>query len=191
MLKLNNIKRLLAFAIILAGASVTIAIALRVQQGKVSTEKISRLPGGVDVALNKVHYTETKDGRKKWDLLADHAAFDKSAEVVHLTGVRLLVAGSGKTGDIVLTADLADYYSRSKDVKLTGNVVAKSAAGMKFTTNGAVYLADRSMIKSVDRVRFSSGKLMVEGVGMEFMTATKTMRIMDDVSAVVDTGVGR
>ena len=191
MLKLNNIKRLLAFAIILAGASVTIAIALRVQQGKVSTEKISRLPGGVDVALNKVHYTETKDGRKKWDLLADHAAYDRGKDVVHLTRVRLLVVGSGKMGDIVLTADLADYDSKSKDVKLTGNVVAKSAAGMKFTTNGAVYLADRSMIKSVDRVRFSSGKLMVEGVGMEFMTATKTMRIMDDVSAVVDTGVGR
>ena len=90
-----------------------------------------------------------------------------------------------------MTADLADYNSKSKDVKLTGNVVAKSASGMKFATNSAVYLADRSMIKSVDRVRFTDGKLMVEGVGMEFMTVTKAMRIMADVSAIVDSGVGR
>ena len=191
MFKANNIKRLLALAIVLATVSVIIAITVKSRQGKVSEGKIPHLPGGVDVALDKVHYTEIKDGRKKWDLLADNAAFDKRTDVVHLTGVRLLVAGSGKSGDIALTADLADYNAKSKDVRLTGNVVAKSASGMKFTTKCAVYSAERSMIKSLDRIRFTDGKLMVEGVGMEFMTATRTVRIMDDVTAVVDSGVSR
>jgi LPS export ABC transporter protein LptC len=191
MLKLNNIRRFLAFSIVMAVVSVTVAIALKVHRGKIPAETLSRLPGTIDVAMQKIHYTETRNGLKKWDLLADQAAYDKEREVVHLTGVRLLVAAGGKMGDITLTADRADYDSRSKDVKLVGNVEAKSVSGLKFTTTSVTYLAERSMIKTADRVMLSDGQLTVDGVGMELMTATKDLRIMKDVTATVTRGAGK
>jgi LPS export ABC transporter protein LptC len=94
-------------------------------------------------------------------------------------------------GDITLTADRADYDSRSKDVKLVGNVEAKSVSGLKFTTTSVTYLAERSMIKTADRVMLSDGQLTVDGVGMELMTATKDLRIMKDVTATVTRGAGK
>lgn len=191
MLKLNNIRRFLALAIVLAAISVVVAITLKVQQGKAPAETLHRLPVNVDVALQKIHYTETKAGVKKWDLLADQAVFDKKSEIVHLTGVCLLVAAGGKMGDITLTSDRADYDSKSKDVKLVGNVEAKSVSGMRFTTESAIYVANRSLIKTADRVRFSDGQLDLDGVGMELMTVTKNLRIMKDVTASVRTGINK
>lgn len=191
MLKLNKIRRFLAFAIILAAVSMAVTITLKVQRSKVPAETLRRLPVNVDVALQKIHYTETKDGVKKWDLLADQAVLDKKGETVHLTGVRLIVAAGGKTGDIVLTADRADYDSRSKDVRLAGNVEAKSASGMRFSTESAMYEAGRSMINSTDRVKFSDGRLDLDGVGMELATSTRNVKIMKDVTASVRTGISK
>lgn len=191
MLKLNKIRRFLAFAIILAAVSMAVTITLKVQRRNVPAETLRRLPVNVDVALQKIHYTETKDGVKKWDLLADQAVLDKKGEAVHLTGVRLIVAAGGGTGDIVLTADRADYDSRSKDVKLVGNVEAKSVSGMRFSTESAMYEDGRSMIKSTDRVKFSDGRLDLDGVGMELATATRNLKIMKDVTASVRTGISK
>jgi len=191
MLKLNNIRRFLAFSIVMAVVSVTVAIALKVHRGKIPAETLPRLPGTIDVSMQKIHYTETRNGLKKWDLLADQAAYDKEHEVVHLTGVRLLVAAGGKMGDITLTADRADYDSRSKNVKLVGNVEAKSVSGLKFTTTSVMYLAERSMIKTADRVMLRDGQLTVDGVGMELMTATKDLKITKDVTASVARGAGK
>jgi LPS export ABC transporter protein LptC len=191
MLKLNNIRRFLAFFIVMAVVSVTAAIALKVHRGKIPAETLPKLPGSIDVAMQKIHYTETRNGIKKWDLLGDQATYDKEREVVHLTRVRLLVAAGGKMGDITLTADRADYDSRSKDVKLVGNVEAKSASGLKFTTTSVTYLSGRSMIKTDDRVKLSDRRLAVDGVGMELMTVTKDLKIMKDVTASVTRGAGK
>lgn len=191
MLKLNNIRRFLALAIILAAVAIVVAITLKIRQGKTPAEMLHRLPGNVDVALQKIHYTETKAGVKKWDLLADRAVFDKKSEIVHLTGVRLVVAAGGKMGDIILTADRADYDSRSKDVELVGNVEAKSTSGMRFSTASALYAASRSMIKTADRVKFSDRQLDLDGVGMELMTVTKNLKILRDVTASVRTGINK
>lgn len=183
MVNQTKIRQLLAWVIIIAVLALAAAIALKAYRGMRSGPVLPSLPKNIDVSLQKIHYTETKGGRKKWDLLADRAEYDKAGEMVRLTGIRLEVAMAGKTGDLVLTSRQADYHTRTRDVELIGNVVAKSASGMELTTGRIAYIAADSMLKTADRVKFTDAALAVEGVGMEFMLDTKRLKIMQRVEA--------
>jgi LPS export ABC transporter protein LptC len=183
MINQRKIRQLLALVIIVAVLALAAAIALKAFRGMRVGPVLPRLPKNIDVSLQKIHYTETKGGVKKWDLLADKAEYDKAGEIVRLTGIRLEVAQTGKAGGVVLTSERADYHSRTRDVDLIGNVVAKSESGMQFTTGRIAYIAARSMLKTADRVKFSDVGLVVEGIGMEFMVDTKQIRIMQQVAA--------
>jgi len=191
MIKRNKIRQLLALVIVLAGISLVAAILFEVYREKRPAERLSRLPKNIDVSLQKIHYTETKNGVRKWDLLADKAEYDKGKEITRLTGVRMTVNGDRTTGDIVLTADRADYLNKTRDVRLSGNIVARSGTGMAFSTGHAEYIAARSMIRTTDRVRFADGNLTVEGIGMELMTDSRSVKIVRDVTATVRSGSGR
>lgn len=184
MLNVNKIRQLLASVIVLAGLSLAVAIFLKVHRGE-PAKPVTRMPGNVDMSLQKIHFTETKDGVKKWDLTAERAAYDKGREMAHLTGIRLVVPGDHATGDITLTSDRADYNMATRDVHLAGNVAASSSSGMRFTTDQAVFKADASVVRSEGRVSFSDGSVSLEGSGMQFSTVTRDIRISRDVTASI------
>jgi LPS export ABC transporter protein LptC len=191
MTKSNNIRRLLALFVIVASLSLVAVIVLKIYKGRVKKELLRKLPQHIDVSLNKIHFTETREGVKKWDLVADRAEYDKREDVTHLTGVRLIVDTGGKMGDITMTAPRADYHNVTRDVRMDGKVFAKSSSGMEFTTEDAEYIAARGVIVSGGRVRFSNGKLTIEGVGMEFRPETKNLRILNGVTASIVPGAGK
>ncbi|MGA2151978.1 MAG: LPS export ABC transporter periplasmic protein LptC [Geobacteraceae bacterium] len=191
MTKSNKIRQLLALFVVVASLSLTAAIALKVYRGKGTEGLLRKLPKNIDVSLQKIHFTETGDEKKKWDLVADKADYDKKWEVTHLTGVRLVVAGDSSMGDITLTANRADYHHITKDVTLNGEVVSRSASGMEFTTSSAAYNAARSVITSSRPFRFIDGRLTLEGVGMEFLTETKNLRVLSRVTAIIMPGAGK
>jgi LPS export ABC transporter protein LptC len=191
MIKSNKIRQLLALFVIVASVSLVGIILLKLYRQRGTAELLRKLPKNIDVSLQKVHFSETRDGLKKWDLVADKAEYDKGREVTHLTGVRLVVAGGPTMGDITLTAPRADYHNVSRDVSLDGEVLAKSASGMEFTTNGAQYVAKRSVIMTSSRVKLTDGKLVLEGEGMEFTPETKNIRILAKVNANIVFGPGK
>ncbi len=180
---MKKIRRLLAVIILLAGGALMATIALKVLPGKHLSPTLPGLPKNVEISLQKIHYTETRDGVKKWDLLADTAEFDREREVTRLKGVRLVVTGDRQTGDITVTADRAEYDNKSKNVRMDGHVVARSATGMEFTTGWAEYNAAGGVLRTTDRVRFVDKQITLEGVGMELVTGTRNLRLRHDVTA--------
>lgn len=191
MIKLSKIRQLLAIVIILAVLALAAAIALKAYRGMRGGSILPSLPKNIDISLQKIHYTETKGAEKKWDLLADKAEYDRGGDMVRLTGIRLEVAAAGKMGEIVLTSQRADYHTKTRDVELIGDVAAKSASGLAFSTERLAYVAARSMLQTRDRVRFTDGSLAVEGIGMEYMVETKQLKIMRQVNAVYTPGTAR
>jgi LPS export ABC transporter protein LptC len=191
MTKSNKIRQLLALLVVVASLSLAAVIVVKLYQGRESKELLRKLPLNIDVSLKKIHFTDTKDGIKKWDLVADKADYDKGREITHLSSVHLVVTGGGTTGDITLTAPRADYHNISRDVTLDGKVVVKSASGMEFTANGASYIAARSVILTSSRVRFTNGGLTLEGVGMELQTETENLRLLSKVIANIVPGAGK
>uniref|UniRef100_C6E4X2 LPS export ABC transporter periplasmic protein LptC n=1 Tax=Geobacter sp. (strain M21) TaxID=443144 RepID=C6E4X2_GEOSM len=145
---------------------------------------VRKLPLQVDISLQKFHYTETKQGVKRWDLAAEKAEYNKKKDQTSLAVVRLTVAGGAKFGDLVITADRAEYHNGTRNVVLSGKVTGVSSKGIRFSASNVSYLASRSLLVSEDRVRFSDGGNELEGVGMEFQTQTRRFKLKKDVSAV-------
>lgn len=191
MVKVNKIRQLLALLLVAAAAALVVTIVLRSSRRTPTGENHSRMPANIDVALQQLHYTETKGGVKRWDLVAKRAEYDRSRGVVNLTSVRLVVAGNRQTGDITLDAARADYETQTKNIRLSGGVAAKSASGMEFTTGQAEFLAARSLIRTADRVSYRDRRLRVEGKGMELSTDTRDLHLLNDVTAEVKGGAGQ
>jgi LPS export ABC transporter protein LptC len=181
--KLNNIRRFLVIAASVATLSVVGTIVFRMQQAKAPARKVPKLPLKVDVSLQRVHFTETSQGMKRWDLSADRAEYNKEKDSTTLTGVRLVVAGKAPAGDLQVSADRAEYHNATRDVVLDGNVVGRSGSGMEFSTSRLSYVAARAQLETNQRVRFSDAGLLIEGTGMEFHTQTRKMKLLKDVSA--------
>jgi LPS export ABC transporter protein LptC len=138
----------------------------------------------VDVSLQRVHYTETKQGVKRWDLSAERAEYNRKTDTTSLSGVRLIVAGGASTGELQVTADRADYHNGTRNVALIGNVHGQSSKGIDFSAPRVNYVAARSQLETGERVRILDSGLELEGVGMEFQTQTRRIKLMKDVSAV-------
>jgi LPS export ABC transporter protein LptC len=183
MLKPNKIKQLLALCIILAGAWLTVVIVLKTHQPKGPVEYLKALPKNVDLSLQKIHYSEIKNGEKRWELLADKVDYDKNREFTYFKKINMVIFDKGKGGHLTVTADNANYHNKSGDVELSGNVAAGNDTGMKFTTGHILFVSSRSLVTTNDRVAFADGRFVVNGVGLELMLKTKNVRILKNVTA--------
>jgi LPS export ABC transporter protein LptC len=181
--KPNKIKQLLALCIITAGAWLAIVIVLKTHQPKGPAEYLKELPKNIDLSLQKIHYSEVKDGEKRWELLADKVEYDKNQEFTFFKKISMIIFGKGKGGQITIAADSAKYYNKTGDVELSGNVSALNASGMKFNTGHIRYISSRSMFSTNDHVTFADGGLIVNGIGMELMLKTKNVRVLKNVAA--------
>ena len=183
MIKHNRIKQFLALAIILAVLALSAMIALKAYRGMHTGSLLSKLPKNIDVSLKQIHYSEEKDGKKKWDLLADKAEYDKGGELVHLSLIHLTIPPDGDAGEAVVTSDRADYNTKTRDVELIGNVVAKGASDMEFTTGRISFDNAKGVLRTTDRVKFTKGNLTVDGVGLELVLDRKKAKVLKQVEA--------
>ena len=191
MLNMSKIRQLLALVIVVATLALAAVIALKAYRGMRSAPVLPSLPKNIDLSLQKIHYTEIKEGVKKWEMVAEKADYDKVEDVVHLAGVRFDITRAGKAGKIILTAARAEYDTRKKDVMLAGNVQARSSSGIEFSTERIAYIGAQSLLRTTERVKFNDGNLKVEGVGMDFMVDEKTLKILRQVEASYSVGTSR
>jgi len=187
MQKFNKIKQVLAFVVIAAASYLTVVIALKYHRLKSPAEMLSDLPKNIDLSMQKVHYTNTKDGILQWDLLARKVDYYNSTGVIKFSQPEMVLFGKGGSGKYTLLADTADYHKKSGDVKLVGNVKASNESGMTFSTGHLDYFASRSLVSTDDRVHLEDISLTVDGTGMELKLDTKKLRVLHNVTAVIRT----
>jgi LPS export ABC transporter protein LptC len=185
--KFNKIKQVLAFVVIAAASYLTVVIALKYHRLKSPAEMLSDLPKNIDLSLQKVHYTNTKDGVLQWDLLARKVDYYNNSGVIKFSQPEMVLFGKGGSGKYTLLADTADYHKKSGDVKLVGNITAANESGLTFSTGHLDYSASRSLVSTNDRVRLADTSMTVEGTGMELRLDTRKLRVLHNVTAVIQT----
>ncbi len=186
MLKPNKIKLILALCIVSAGIWLTTVIVVKTHRSKGPVEILRQLPKNIDISLQKIHYTDIKDGEKRWALVADKVEYDKSRDYTYFRSVKLDLFTKGETeSKVTLVADRAVYHDKTGEIEVAGNVTATNRTGMRFETTHLYYEPSRSLISTQDHVRFVDGKLKVEGTGMELMIKTKNVRILSNVTAYI------
>lgn len=182
----RNIRLALALLIAAAIIGIVAAISLKGSRTDLSEPVSKQLPQNIDVAMHNARFFEMRDGTIVWELLSDRAEYDKTGEVVYLSGVRMVFAKNRTNGSITVTAAKAEYASTSKDVRLRGKVHVVTESGMVFDTESLDYLAEPALFRTAERVDFHHERLSLAAVGMELKVKTETSRFLKSIDAVVE-----
>lgn len=182
------VRRLLGVLILVAVAALVIVVV----RYFVSNERREGRPAArslaVDVALKKIHFTESDASTRKWELFATSGQYDKTADRTSLQDIRFVLERSGRGGPVTITAKQGEYAHASKNVSLHGDVRARTEDGTSVTTPMVSYNAATRVLSGKERVRLVDAALSVEGSGFDLAVDSRETWIHHDVTATIYPG---
>ena len=129
-------------------------------------ELTAKVPMGVNLSIDEIHHTATRDGKKEWRLDADSAQYmDKKKQV--LLKMLSMTFYLEDQSELNLTADSGVLMTASKDVVVNGNVVVKSKDA-HFSTDEMHYRHDQRILYAESPVKI---------IGDAFQLTAESMRL--------------
>jgi LPS export ABC transporter protein LptC len=182
MFKGLSIRHLLGLAILIL-SGVLIAVLVSNQRERIPEETIATLPKDVDLSLHEIHYTETREGVRRWTLVADSAEHAVGDGVTHIENIRMTFFDMESHGDVLLTAREGNLYTETGEVEVLGDVVVVSPAGYSFYTDRARFYDADGEIRTEDAVRIVSETMELTGKGMRLSVRDHTFDLLADIKA--------
>ena len=135
-----------------------------------------------DLAMQKINYTETQDGQRKWSVQADSATHDLKGNNALVHKVRMVIYNQ-KDGDIVISAQDGSFDIDQGIVSLSGNVILKNLNGQSIQAEELMFVDSENLLKSENKVQFVSPDLELSGVGLRYDLERKTFKLLSSVEA--------
>lgn len=183
-----NVRNFLALAIVVLAVTLTITV-VRNFKGGAPEEIIESLPRNVDLSLKKINYTETRDGARRWTLVADSAAHSVEGGITRIENIHMTFYDKNM-GDVVLTAEEGTMQTDSREVTVRGDVVVTTPRGYSLYTDSLLYREADRTISTEEPVRMVSERMEVTGVGMNFDVEDHRLVMLSDIQARLAAGSG-
>ncbi|PLX90414.1 MAG: LPS export ABC transporter periplasmic protein LptC [Desulfuromonas sp.] len=177
-----SLRNLLALLILLSIAALVVSL-LRNLPGKGAEEILDLLPQQVDLALEKIHYTQTEGGRRSWVLDADSAAVQREEGLISLQNVKMVFWQTGRYAEVKLAAREGLFDQQNKTVEIWGDVEIMTDLGERFSAERIRYEQATRLVTSESRVRLQSPQLDLTGKGLRLDLQTGRMSVLQDVEA--------
>lgn len=188
MLKSTYFRRILGFVILVAAVA-TLVFIIRYFIDNASKDKKSLTRSfSTDLSMETIHFSETNQNGKKWELFAEKGIYEKSKDKTSLEDIRFIVERDPKNGPVTVTAKHGAYLHSAKTVQLSGNVLAKTGDGMAFETPRLDYDSAKQIFSTKDRIKLTDAALTVEGVGMDLSVDKQLSTVRNHVEATVYPG---
>lgn len=167
-------RKLLYFLLIalLVGGAVWVVLTVPPAPDKTDFDK-----NGTVISYDGNEISEEKDGRKIWDLTAEHIDVDVESHkttMQNLTGH--FYAPDGRVTEI--KADKGDYDEKSRDVIITGNVDIKNSDGAALSSKELRWQAKEEMLIALGDVRATKDDMRAEGDRMESSDGFNKIKII-------------
>lgn len=143
----------------------------------------------VEQKMNGVHFVETQKGSRDWELFAEKARGYQGEGDWFLNKVKVQFYNL-ETNDFTVIGNEGEVDGKTKNIKIKGNVVTKSANGYTFYTEEIFYNFQLRKIISPGKIRMigptdDQGEgLKLDGYNMHILVETNEMKIFKDISAV-------
>jgi LPS export ABC transporter protein LptC len=139
------------------------------------------------IALQKVHMIETREGAKLWELQADQVEVNEREGITVLTRVTqpIQIAFFSNQGQVTCVANRATLDLKTKDVHLQGAVWARSEQGMELRTEALTWTAISRRLHTDQAVTITRGTLVSQGRGMEAETDLERVRLFKNITSQV------
>ena len=104
--------------------------------------------------------SEEKDGRKLWDLTSEKIDVDVDTQDMHLTGITgHFYAEDGRTAE--LKAEGGIYNGKSKDVKLSGNIMVTYSDGAILTSKELEWKNEAEVLTATGDVKATREDVLI------------------------------
>lgn len=150
-------------------------------QGGGPEEILETLPRNVDLSLKKINYTETREGRRHWSLVADSAAHNAKDGTTRLKNIRMTFYG--QQGDYSLTAANGEMQIDTRRVSVWDDVVIESPQGFTLYTERLDYNEKKRQVRSDRPIHLVSDRVEIDGVGMTLDVESHSLKILSAVEA--------
>jgi len=188
MLKSTDFRRILGLVILVAAVATLVFIIRYFMDSAGKDKKSLSRSFSTDLSMKTIHFTESNQNGKKWQLFARSGIYEKSEAKTSLENIRFIVEREPKNGPVTVTAEHGAYLHSAKTVQLSGNVLAKTDDGMTFETPRLNYDSTRQIFRTNDRIKLTDAALTVEGVGMELSVDRQQSVIRNQVEATLYPG---
>lgn len=184
-------KRLRAFlGVIILGSLAMVAI-MTWRTMAPSTEKNTPAPTTqADLKLDRVHYTETRDGVKEWELEAISAQYFKEESTILFDKVKATFFGKeGQT--YTLVGEKGKYNPQTKAMELFDGIQLESSDGYRMRTRSLKYEAGKRELRTADAVEIDGPRLRVEGTGLIVELDGQRLQVLRQVTTTLSQAEGK
>ncbi len=159
---MEKYKKPLQGAVILAVVAVIAWVVLTIPDAPAKEDN----DNGLVIQYDGNEIFEEKNGRRLWDLKAEHIEMDTAAQVTklqQLTGH--FYAEDGRITE--LKADEGQYNESTKDVVVTGNVQVENSDGAKLTSKELIWQAKEEILTAKGEARITKDDMQADGDSIE------------------------
>ena len=134
-----------------------------------------------DLKLDRVHYMETREGMKEWELIADSASYFKDDGTILLQNVRATFFG--KNEEIYfLAGEKGKFNTQTKMIEVYEGVKIDSSDGYHVQTNRLTYSADEKILSTKDPVEIQGPDFFMAGNGMTVDLNQQRLKVLGGVT---------
>jgi len=137
-----------------------------------------------DLKLDRLRYTETREGKKEWELEATTAQYFKEENSVILDQVKATFFG--KNGETyILRGEKGKFNTRTKAMEVFGGIELDSSDGYHLRTKSLKYQAERRELSTSDPIEMNGPRIRVEGIGLIVELDRQRLKVLHQVTTTL------
>ncbi len=180
----RNIRIFLGVVILISLGGVSFMVWRTIAPFKEKNTAVKDSAVSADLTLDRVHYTETREGIKEWELEASSAVYFKNENIVLFDKVKATFFG--KNQDIYyLKGEKGKFNTQTKAIEVFDGVRLDSSNGYHLRTKSLRYQAEKKELTTSDPVDMSGPQLQVKGIGLVVELDNQRFRVLNQVSTTL------
>lgn len=180
----GRIQRLLGCFILLLLGVLALTLWPKGEESDSLTGLVEKLPPGVDLGLENVHYSQNEAGRKSWELDAGRADYQRDAGELTLNNVRFVYYLDSESGRLTTSSQQGTFNRNSQQLFLNGEVVVIADSGEKLQTQSLHYDIENKQARTDGLVQIENSQMKLMGTGMLLDIKHERLQLFSDVRAI-------
>lgn len=180
----GRMQRLLGCFILLLLIALAVTLWPKGKESDSLTVLVEKLPPGVDLGLENVHYSQNEGGAKSWELDAGRADYQRDAGELTLNKVRFVYYMDNDSGTLTTRSGQGSFNRNSRQLFLNGDVMVVADSGEKLQTPSLQFDLENKQARTDGVVQIENSQMKLSGRGMLLDIRQEQLQLFADVRAI-------
>lgn len=180
----GRMQRLLGCFILLLLIALAVTLWPKGKESDSLTVLVEKLPPGVDLGLENVHYSQNEGGTKSWELDAGRADYQRDAGELTLNKVRFVYYMDNDSGTLTTRSGQGSFNRNSRQLFLNGDVMVVADSGEKLQTPSLQFDLENKQARTDGVVQIENSQMRLSGRGMLLDIRQEQLQLFADVRAI-------